>query len=265
MHARALEFLCDLLDVLCFMSRPTLSNAMHGGLFWGTSCVNGRDLANLGDRGYLRMDTGVRSRKDRVLRLTAKGKLLALGGRDPEAWWSRPWDGRWRMVLFDIPEKDKRLRDKLRRHLLARHFGYLQNSVWVSPDPMDFAREIFKGTEIDAESLLTLDAVPGTGEKNSDIVGGAWNFKEINARYAEHLELFREQPVPGEWFPGKGNSRLRHWIQAEREAWRAAVAIDPLLPRELCPPGYLGEKSWKRRGKHLTAIGRKFAALQGRE
>ena len=262
MNARALDFLCDLLDVLCFLSRPTLSNAMHGRMFRGMRGLSGRDLVSLGRRGYLKMESGERNHKDRVLRLTAKGKLHAMGGRDPEASWSRAWDGKWRMVLFDIPEKDKKLRDRLRRHLLGRHFGYLQNSVWVSPDPLDFERGIFKGTEIDAESLLTLDAVPGTGERNSDIVGGAWDFVEINARYAEHLELLRERPATDEWFPAKGKSALRHWIDAERDAWRAAVSIDPLLPRGLCPPGYLGEKSWKRRRKILGAIAKKLADLQ---
>src|SRR6266513_1066496 len=40
---------------------------------------------------------------DRLYRLTAQGRLHALGGRDPQEQWARPWDGRWRLVLFDVP------------------------------------------------------------------------------------------------------------------------------------------------------------------
>lgn len=43
------------------------------------------------------------------------------------------WDGRYRLVMFDIPEKRKSTRDRLR--MLMNDFGFmrLQNSVWVSP------------------------------------------------------------------------------------------------------------------------------------
>lgn len=265
MRSQALHFLCDLLEVLTFLGRPTLANAIHGSRYWGRPGVGDRDLVDLGKRGYLELETGVRNRKDRVLRLTEKGRLRAMEGRDPEACWSRPWDGKWRMVLFDIPEKDRRIRAVLRRSLAAAHFGYLQNSVWVSPDPLDFERRIFKGTVINAESLLTLDAVPGTGERDNDIVCGAWAFKAINRSYGEHIQILHELPPPGEWAAGRGKSPLRHWIEAEREAWRDAVAGDPLLPRALHPPGYLGEKAWKLRSKQLEKIARNLSRLVNEE
>lgn len=45
----------------------------------------------------------------------------------------RRWDRRWRMVVFDIPERYRATRDKLR--ILLRSFGFvqLQGSVWVFP------------------------------------------------------------------------------------------------------------------------------------
>lgn len=261
MRSQTLHFLCDLLEVLVFLGRPTLANAIHGSRYWGRPGVGDRDLVDLGKRGYLELEAGVRNRKDRVVRLTEKGRLRAMGGRDPEVCWSRPWDGKWHMVLFDIPEKDRKLRAVLRRHLAAAHFGYLQNSVWVSPDPLDFERRLFKGTEINAESLLTLDAVPGTGEKNSDIVCGAWDFEAINRNYTEHIEILQELPPPGEWTSGKGKPPLRRWIEAEREAWRDAVSSDPLLPRSLHPRGYLGEKAWKLRTRQLEKIALKLGRL----
>ena len=227
----------------------------------GRQEVSARDLVDLGKRGYLELETGVRNRKDRVLRLTEKGRLRAMGGRDPAVCWSRPWDGRWRMVLFDIPEKDRKLRAVLRRHLAAAHFGYLQNSVWVSPDPLDFERGLFKGTVIDAESLLTLDAVPGTGEKDNDIVCGAWDFESINRSYREHIEILQQLPSPREWASEKEKSPLRLWIEAERKAWRDAVAGDPLLPRPLHPAGYLGETAWNLRAYELERVARRLSWL----
>lgn len=43
------------------------------------------------------------------------------------------WDKKWRIVIFDIPEKRRRMRDEVRRLLTSVGFYRLQNSVWVYP------------------------------------------------------------------------------------------------------------------------------------
>lgn len=43
------------------------------------------------------------------------------------------WDGKWHVLIFDIPEKKKTTRDRLRRTLLSIGFHSLQDSVWVYP------------------------------------------------------------------------------------------------------------------------------------
>jgi CRISPR-associated endonuclease Cas2 len=43
------------------------------------------------------------------------------------------WDKKWRVVMFDIPEKSRTFRDTLRAHLHALHFYKLQQSVFISP------------------------------------------------------------------------------------------------------------------------------------
>ena len=43
------------------------------------------------------------------------------------------WDRKWRILIFDIPEYRKGLRDKIRRTLGVIGFVRLQDSVWVYP------------------------------------------------------------------------------------------------------------------------------------
>ena len=43
------------------------------------------------------------------------------------------WDGKWRILIFDIREKVRRRRDEFRCYLLRLGFKKLQNSVWVFP------------------------------------------------------------------------------------------------------------------------------------
>ena len=45
------------------------------------------------------------------------------------------WDGKWRIVMFDIPEKTKMLRDSLRLHFRDIGLIELQKSVLVYPYP----------------------------------------------------------------------------------------------------------------------------------
>ncbi len=58
------------------------------------------------------------------------------------------WDGIWRVVMFDIPERKRTARDALRRKLRELGFRELQKSVFVFPHPcrdeIDFIMEVFE-------------------------------------------------------------------------------------------------------------------------
>lgn len=43
------------------------------------------------------------------------------------------WDGRWRVVLFDIPERRRRVRNLLRKFMQEFGFVRLQDSAWIYP------------------------------------------------------------------------------------------------------------------------------------
>lgn len=45
----------------------------------------------------------------------------------------RRWGGRWRVIIFDIPERRRRTRDRLRTKMQETGFVRLQDSVWVFP------------------------------------------------------------------------------------------------------------------------------------
>ncbi|MCR4328575.1 MAG: CRISPR-associated endonuclease Cas2 [Patescibacteria group bacterium] len=47
------------------------------------------------------------------------------------------WDGKWRIVLFDIPKDEKKAREAFRSHLYRFGFRMLQKSVFVFPYPCD--------------------------------------------------------------------------------------------------------------------------------
>ena len=192
-----------------------------------------------------------KARNDRVYRLSAQGRLHALGGRDPEARWGRAWDGRWRLVIFDIPSGQNAEREWLRRYLRARDFGCLQNGVWVTPDPMEEEQRTLARGSLNVELLVLLESRACAGESDEEIVNGAWDFDRINQAYSRYLKILGRRPA-GMLKSEAAAKKLFRWMSEEREAWLAAIRIDPLLPARLLPGNYLGQKAWRRR---LQAMG----------
>ena len=73
--------------------------------------------------------------KNSFVTLTEKGKakLELLEVKDWKIDKPRKWDGKWRVLIFDIPESKRPLRDKIRRTLFGIGFVRLQDSVWIYP------------------------------------------------------------------------------------------------------------------------------------
>ena len=73
--------------------------------------------------------------KGNKLRLTHQGEaaLRQYRIRNFELPKPKKWDGKWRVLIFDIPEYRGALRDKVRYTLRLIGFVRLQNSVWVYP------------------------------------------------------------------------------------------------------------------------------------
>jgi phenylacetic acid degradation operon negative regulatory protein len=71
----------------------------------------------------------------KYLKVTDKGNERLLKYKLGQITIKKPfiWDGRWRMVMFDIKENRRRLRDELRAQLVFLGFTQVQKSVWVYP------------------------------------------------------------------------------------------------------------------------------------
>lgn len=82
--------------------------------------------------------------------LTKEGQKKALQFNFEEMEIKKPekWDKKWRIVIFDIPEKKKKTREALRGKLKNIGFQELQKSVFVHPfeceNEIDFIVEVFQ-------------------------------------------------------------------------------------------------------------------------
>ena len=211
-----------------------------------------RKLRLLARRGIIELP---RATDRRIIRLTELGRSSITPAVDPDQQWGRPWDGIWRFVLFDVAEHDRKLRDRLRRELAATRLGYLQGSVWVTPDPLAGLRQTISSLTADPEALLFIEGRPCAGERDAAIVAGAWNFARINEAYRKYLRIHDTIPAPAD-----SSQQWRLWLAAEREGWQEAAAIDPFLPERLLPSDYLGRKAVRARRKALRTLAAHYFA-----
>lgn len=94
-----------------------------------------------------------------LVKITEEGRVKALQYKIEEMKIDKPkfWDKKWRIVIFDIPEKYKRMRDIFRKRLKILGFFRLQESVWVHPFPcakqVEFLRQIYN-VDIDVRYII---------------------------------------------------------------------------------------------------------------
>ncbi|OGZ57078.1 MAG: hypothetical protein A2728_02495 [Candidatus Spechtbacteria bacterium RIFCSPHIGHO2_01_FULL_38_11] len=93
-----------------------------------------RSLYSLKNREYIKY---IYSKDKTEIRfeLTKKGKEIVQGYQVDDLRISKKqkWDGKWRFIVFDIPEKQRYCRDALRGKLETLEFFRIQQSVYLFP------------------------------------------------------------------------------------------------------------------------------------
>ena len=91
------------------------------------------------------IERGLLEKRGNSIALTEKGKrqLMKLKAKELSHK-KQKWDGKWRVVIFDVWERHRGKRDMLRREIKEFGFVQLQQSVWVYPFPCGEIIELLK-------------------------------------------------------------------------------------------------------------------------
>ncbi|WP_201745346.1 phenylacetic acid degradation operon negative regulatory protein PaaX [Alteribacter lacisalsi] len=176
----------------------------------------------LSDRGVSRMDEAA----ERIFKLR-----------------NDKWDGKWRMLLYTIPEAKRNLRDELRKELVWSGFGTLSNSCWISPNRLDKQVEnlIAKyGIEDYVHFFVSEHKGPRTSRQ---VVEESWNLDDINKRYQSFISTYSEKFIIDKNKIEKGSMPDGECFVERTKLvheYRKFLFVDPGLPDELLPDQWLG-------------------------
>lgn len=166
-----------------------------------------------------------------------------------------PWDGKWRVLIYAVPEAKRSVRDRFRNELVLLGFGTPLPGVWVSPNGgLEAARDLVQFYGLNGYVEL-FEAERLTNSSGHELVKKSFDLKAAQTRYKVFLK--QKDPLP--------RSEQEAFVQLTRlvhEA-RKLLYFDPGLPPELTPPGFLGQAAKERfLGLHRQ-LSRKAGPLLG--
>lgn len=165
------------------------------------------------------------------------------------AFQKKKWDGKWRMVLFDIAELNRKKRDMLRAKLKELGFGMFQESVYISPH--NFTKDLVEflitsqlaGFVYVFEIFHTQMAIGNAKELALKV----WNLDRLNEHYLELIEKIIHLISTHDREVKLNNTRYRKREKEEKEKsvkekikdikeeYLRLILLDPFLPKELLP------------------------------
>ena len=92
------------------------------------------------------------------------------------------WDGRWRLVIFNVPETKRDLRDRIRRSLAKLGMGILQPSVWISPNNIQLEIEELR-TKLNLQNTIKYFEVTRNNSLDKTIISKSWNLPDLDDQY----------------------------------------------------------------------------------
>jgi phenylacetic acid degradation operon negative regulatory protein len=150
------------------------------------------------------------------------------------------WDGRWRLLVYRIPEDRRDGRDRLRKELAVLGWAPLATATWISPrDSVAEALEVARSAGI-ADELVSFEG-PSRGplsdralvERCWDLAAIAAAYRRFLASYRPRLEAERTRPVLSDEEAFVERLLLLH-------DFRKFTYLDPGLPSALLPAHWPG-------------------------
>ncbi len=147
----------------------------------------------------------------------------------------------WLLAIFSVPETERHRRHVLRSELTRLGFGMVAPGVWIVPaHPQDTTAETLRRLELDAYANLFHADHLAFGDPAVKIRDW-WDLEELERQYESFIRA--HEAARRRWEAGSPAA-------AEHEAfadyvrvltdWRRLPYLDPGLPAELLPDGWIG-------------------------
>lgn len=147
------------------------------------------------------------------------------------------WDGKWRIILFDVPETQRTLRQMLRLKLIDWGARMLQSSVWISPYPTVMERFRHLVHEYKLTSAVHFFEARHFGD-NLINVGNLWELNKLEKEYRSLFTMFDKQ-----YYKMEKSDETSYVAKCFIVQLALIAKQDPYLPEHVMPKNWIGYHS----------------------
>ena len=141
------------------------------------------------------------------------------------------WDGLWRIISYEIPEKKRDLRDRLRREMRGWGLGPWHRSFWLTPHPIisDLKNLVFGKEE--EKYIQSFEATHVFGDMDI-LVEKVWSKSTLDKKYRDLFKKWHDILSTDATKDEKMRQIIYAYIQILRD--------DPGLPASLIGRKWIG-------------------------
>lgn len=140
------------------------------------------------------------------------------------------WDGVWRILSYEIPEKRRELRDRLRREVASWGLGPWHRSFWLTPHPIiSSLQELISNEE--KMYVQAFESKHVFGDQDI-LIEKVWGTVSLEKKYRKLFMVWHE-------ILSKEDDKVKKMSKIVSE-YVDMLKIDPGLPKELVGEKWIG-------------------------
>lgn len=141
------------------------------------------------------------------------------------------WDGKWRILSYEIPEKKRDLRDRLRREVSGWGLGPWHRSFWLTPHPIIENLRMLVSQKEEEQYIQAFEANHVFGDKEI-LIEKVWGKSSLDKKYRELFKRWHD-------ILSREGDKVPKYQQVVAE-YVSILRQDPGLPAELIGPNWIG-------------------------
>ena len=145
------------------------------------------------------------------------------------------WDGKWRVLSYEIPEKKRDLRDKLRRKVACWGLGPWHRSFWLTPHPIIEDLKNLIAQKEEEKYVQAFEADHVFGDRNI-LIEKVWAKAQLEKKYREMFKKWHDILA----LDGDKVDKLQKVVNE----YITLLRLDPGLPKELLTTSWIGFEAY---------------------
>lgn len=141
------------------------------------------------------------------------------------------WDGKWRIISYEIPEKKRELRDKLRREMQGWGLGPWHRSFWITPHPITSTLKSLVSQKEEEKYIQAFEADHVFGDREV-LIEKVWTKTALDKQYRELFKKWHD-------ILSSESPKIDKFKKVVNE-YVNILKNDPGLPKELIGEQWIG-------------------------